>query len=103
MNRLMFTIAADALVLHVEILATVNHEAVELFESVGVEQQIDALARGQLAGVVLTLDASLAAALARFVLAALELFEPVVVCHLAFHLERGPLHPQAHYAFTTCR
>ena len=85
-------VAADALVLHAEITATVNHEAVELFEGVGVEQQIETLARGQLTGVVLALDASLAAAFAGFPLAALELRETIFVCHLAFHLERGPLH-----------
>src|SRR5207302_6813244 len=54
-------VAGDALVLHAEVGAAVRHHAVELDERARVHQQVDALARGELAGVVLLLDALLAA------------------------------------------
>ena len=49
-------------------------ELVDLLERTGIEQQLDPLTRGQLAGRVLTLDASLAAAELR---AALEIGESI--------------------------
>ena len=55
-------VAEDLLLLHAEVGAAVRDEAVELDEAAGVEQEVDALARGQLAGLVLLLDAGLAAA-----------------------------------------
>ena len=48
--------------LHAEVDAAVLDEHVELLERALVEQQLDALARGQLAALVLRLDALLAAA-----------------------------------------
>jgi hypothetical protein len=55
-------VAEDLLLLHAEVGAAVGHEAVELDEAVPVEQRRDALARGELAGFVLLVDAGLAAA-----------------------------------------
>ena len=51
------TVARDDLVGHPEVEAAMCDELVDLFESVGVEQQVDALARGQLAGRALALEA----------------------------------------------
>ena len=50
------------LLVHAEVAAAVGDELVELLERAGIEQQLDPLARGQLAGVVLALEALLAAA-----------------------------------------
>ena len=58
-------------------------ELVELFERAGIEQEIDPLAGGQLAGLVLAAHPLLAAALLG---AAFEFREPIT----------------AHYAFTAC-
>ena len=55
-------VAEDLLLLHAEVGAAVRHEAVELDERALVEQQVDALARGQLALLVLRGDALRAAA-----------------------------------------
>ena len=55
-------VARDGLVFHAEVTAAVGHELVELFERSGIEEQIDALARGELSCLVLTLEAILAAA-----------------------------------------
>ena len=55
-------VAGDDLVLHAEVAAAVRDELVQLFERAGIEQEIDALARRELAGVVLALEAGLAAA-----------------------------------------
>ena len=46
-------VARHDLVGHPEVTAAVRDELVRLFERAGVEQQVDALARGELAGVVL--------------------------------------------------
>ena len=54
-------VAEDLLLLHAEVGAAVGDELVELDEAAGVEQGGDALARGQLAGLVLLVDARLAA------------------------------------------
>ena len=55
-------IARDDLVGHPEVEAAMCDELVDLFEGVRVEQQVDALARGQLAGRALALEALFAAA-----------------------------------------
>ena len=52
-------VAGDLLLLHAEIGGAVLDEHVELLERALVEQQLDALARGQLAALVLRLDARL--------------------------------------------
>ena len=67
-------VAGDLRFLHAEIVGAVLDEHVELLEGVLVHQELDALARGELAALVLRLDAPLAAAAAR---AAAALFEPV--------------------------
>ena len=58
-------VARDLLLLHAEIVAAVLDEHVPLLEGAGIEQQLQPLARGELALLVLLLDALLAAALAR--------------------------------------
>ena len=55
-------VARDDLVGHPEVEAAVCDELVDFFEGAGVEQQLDALARGQLAGRALPLEALFAAA-----------------------------------------
>jgi hypothetical protein len=50
-------VARDDLVGHPEITAAMGDELVDLFEGAWVEQQVDALARGQLAGRTLALEA----------------------------------------------
>ena len=70
------------LLLHAEVGRAVLDEHVELLERALVHQQLDALARGQLAALVLRVDARLAAAGARARAALFELFQDV------FH---GPL------------
>ena len=49
-------VARDDLVVHAEIAAAVGDELVDLLERARVEQQLDALARGQLAGGVLAVE-----------------------------------------------
>ena len=46
-------VAGHDLVFHPEVAAPVCHELVHFFERPGVEEEIDALARGELAAVVL--------------------------------------------------
>ncbi len=58
-------VAGHLLLGHVEIVAAVLDEHVPLLEGVGIEQQLEALARAELALGVLRLDAALAAAGAR--------------------------------------
>ena len=58
-------VAGDDLLGHAEVAAAVRDQLVELFEGAGIEQQIDALARRELAGGVLPFEAFLAAARAR--------------------------------------
>ena len=55
-------VAGDLGLLHAEVVGAVLDEHVELLERALVEQQFDALARGQFAALVLGLDARLAAA-----------------------------------------
>ena len=54
-------VARDDLVGHPEVEAAVRDELVDLFEGARVEQQVDALARRQLAGRALPLEALFAA------------------------------------------
>ncbi len=68
-------IAGDPALLHAEIVGAVFDEHAELLEGPLVENEIDALARGQLATLVLRLDPGLPATLAGDVTAAFELFE----------------------------
>ena len=77
-------VAGDLGLLHAEVVAAVLDEHVELLERALVEQQFDALARGQLAALVLGLDARLAAAQAGVLPPLLEFVENV------FH---GPFSP----------
>ena len=49
-------VARDDLVVHAEVAAAVGDELVELFERAGIEQQLDPLAGGELAGGVLALE-----------------------------------------------
>ena len=55
-------VAGHDLVGHAEVAAAVGDELVELLERAGIEQQLDPLARGQLAGGVLRVEPLLAAA-----------------------------------------
>ena len=67
-------VAGDFRLLHAELVGAVLNEHVELLEGILVHQELDPLARGELAALVLRLDAPLAAAAARAVAA---FFEPV--------------------------
>jgi hypothetical protein len=71
-------VARDDLLIHPEVAAAVRDELVDLLERAGIEQQVDPLARGQLAGLVLLAQAGLAAA--EFG-AALELLEMLQLVH----------------------
>ena len=66
---------------HAEVAAAVGDELVELFERAGIEQQLDPLARGQLAGGVLALEPIGAAAELG---ASLEIGEDVFWLHRAW-------------------
>jgi hypothetical protein len=55
-------VAGDQLLIHAEVAAAMRHQLVDLFERARVEQQLDPLASGQLAGVVLFLLPRFAAA-----------------------------------------
>src|SRR5204863_5975196 len=68
-------VAGDALLLHAEVGAAVDDELVELLKRAVVEEELDALARGELPLGVLAGDAGLAAAELTLPLAALELLE----------------------------
>ena len=68
-------VAGDALLGHAEIDAAVLDEHVGLFERAGVEQELQPLARGELAALVLRLDATRAAAHARTLALGLELLQ----------------------------
>ena len=67
-------VAGHALLVHAEVGRAMDDELVELLKRAGIEEQRDALARGELAVVVLPVDASLAATDLAVALAALELF-----------------------------
>ena len=71
-------VAGDVALLHAEIGGAVLDEHVELLERAAVHQELDALARGELAALVLRLDARLAAAGARIGAAVFELVENVL-------------------------
>ena len=73
-------VAGNDLLVHAEVAAAVRDELVDLLERAGIEQEVDALARGQLAGLVLAAQALLAAAQLG---AALELGETSSADHLA--------------------
>ena len=68
-------VAEYLLLLHPEVGAAVRHELVDLDEAAGVEEQLDALARRQLAGGVLALDAGGAAAQHRLLVHLFELLD----------------------------
>jgi hypothetical protein len=71
-------VARDDLIGHPEIEATMCDEFVDFFEGVGIEQQIDALACGQLAGRTLALEAILASSKLG---SSLEIVEPALRIH----------------------
>ncbi len=71
-------VAGDFLVLHPEVRAAVLDEHVPFLEGAVVQQQFDALARGELAFLVLRLDALRAAALAGLLALFLQLFQDVL-------------------------
>ncbi len=71
-------VARDLLVGHAEVRAAVLDEHVPFLEGARVEQQLDALARGELALRVLRVDALLAAAQARRGALVVELLDDVV-------------------------
>ena len=64
---------------HPEVAAAVRDELVGLLERAGIEQEVDALARRQLAGVVLLLEAVFAAAELGAALEILEMFDRIHV------------------------
>ena len=70
-------VAGDLRFLHAELVGAVLDEHVELLERVAVHQELDALARGELAALVLVVDAALAAAAAGTGAAFVELVENV--------------------------
>ena len=70
-------VAGDLGLLHAEVVTAVLDEHVELLERALVEQEFDALARGQFAALVLGLDARLAAAQPRLVPPLLQPVEDV--------------------------
>src|SRR5260370_41140875 len=72
-------VARGALLVHAEIGAAVAHEFVELFESVFVEETMDALACGELAGFVFALATLGTAASFRFSVEFAELFHAGVM------------------------
>ncbi len=76
-------VAGDLRFLHAEIVGAMLDEHVELLERVAVHQQLDALARGELAALVLRLDALFAAAAARAGATCFELVENVFHIRLA--------------------
>ena len=81
-------VAGDVRLLHAEIGGAVLDEHVELLERVAVHEQLDPLARGELAALMLGVDARLAATGAGAVAA---LFEPVDdVCHGLSRSARPP-------------
>jgi hypothetical protein len=70
-------VAGDLLLLHAELVRAVLDEHVELLERAFVEQELDALAGGELAALVLRLDALVAAAGPRLFAALFEFVEDV--------------------------
>src|SRR5439155_11261036 len=74
-------VAVDLPLLHPEVGAAVDLEAVELDEAPRIDELLDALARGELAVGVLALDALLAAAEHRLAVPPLELGAILLDCH----------------------
>ncbi len=74
-------VAGDALLVHPEIAGAMDDELIELLERSRIEQQRDALARGELALGVLTIDARLPATELTLLFAAFELLQLFVVRH----------------------
>ena len=74
-------VAEHLLVFHAEVVALVDHELVDLEEGAGIEQQLEPLARGLLAGLVLAPDAVLAAAQLGLGVTPMELGEAVLGGH----------------------
>ena len=74
-------VAEEVLLVHAELGGPMDHELVELFKRAGIEQDVDALARGQLAALVLRFDALQAAAEASLILHLEQSFEPFFVRH----------------------
>ncbi len=70
-------VAVDHLFLHAEVMAAVAHQLVGFLESSFIEQEIDALARGELAFLVLPRAALLAASSLGAQVAAAEFFHPI--------------------------
>src|SRR5262249_49921296 len=77
-------IAGDSAVLHAELGRAVLDEHVELLERAPVHEQLETFARGQLAALVLRLDARLTAAGACAHAALFELLEDVLHARPAF-------------------
>ena len=70
-------VAGDDLLVHAEVAAAMRDEFVDFFEGAFVEQQVDALARGELAFLVLAVAPFLAAALFGGLVARAQFLEPV--------------------------
>ncbi len=68
-------VAGHQLFRHAEVLTTVGDQLVDFFEGVGVEEKIDPLARGELAGRVLTLQSIVAASELGATFEVFEMFE----------------------------
>src|SRR6185369_15956383 len=75
-------VAVDLPLRHSEVGAAMDLEAVELDEAPGVDQMLDALARGELPLGVLPLDARLPPTEERFAIPSLELCEILFDCHV---------------------
>jgi hypothetical protein len=76
-------VAGDPLAGHVEVVALVDHELVDLDERAGVEQELEPLARGLLAGLVLAANALGAAGELGRRVAPTQLLEAVMTRHQA--------------------
>jgi hypothetical protein len=70
-------VARDDLLVHAEVAAPVRDELVDFLEAAGIEQQVDPLARRELARFVLAAQPVLAASELRAALEVLEIFERV--------------------------
>jgi hypothetical protein len=74
-----YAVAGNDLILHPEVAAAMDDELVDFLERVWIEQEIDAFARGELAGGVLSLETVFAAAELR---PPLEICKSIVrICH----------------------
>ena len=76
-------VAGDALLGHVEVVALVDHELVDLEERTRVEEELEPLAGGLLPGLVLAPTALLAATELGLSVAPTQLVEPVFERHQA--------------------